>query len=150
MNIIERLNTLPKELQDKIIINALTATPTAKLINELKTKNNLIKKFKLTIKVKPCIKIFDSYFVNKNSHNDEHMYILDMLIENYIKYENIIHIHPVIDINPDIDPHYSFHIPELIGLYIYHKNGYNMYMDVWRFRTSYTCYGHELISWDKI
>jgi len=147
MNILKRI---PKELQHIIIFNALSPTPTANLINELKTKNDLIKKLKLAIKVKPCIKIFDSYFVNKNSHSDEHMYILDMLFENYTKYENIIHIHPVIDINLDIDPYYSFHIPEFIGVCIYHKNGYNMYEDIWRYRSSYTCYGHHLISWDKI
>jgi len=82
--------------------------------------------------------------------NDEHMHILDMLLENYTTYENIIHISPIIDINHNIDPHYNFHIPEFIGLHVYHKNGYNMHMDLWQFNTVYTCYDQELIVWNKI
>lgn len=144
------LKRLPKELQKIIIFNALSPTPTAKLINELNITIYLIKKLNLIIEVKPCIIIFDTYFVNKNSHNDEHMHILDMILEKYTTYENIIHIDPIIGIDPNIDPHHNFHIPEFIGLYVYHKNYYNMHMDLWQFKTAYTCYDRELISWNKI
>ena len=147
MNIDNLISELPKEIQNIIFFNAISITPSANLIKNLKNKINLVKKFKLDVGFKPCIKIFDSYLLNINVNN-EHEYIINMLLKNYDKHENIIHIQPIYDINYN-NPLDYFDIPELMGLIVYHKNDYNMYMDIWRCHIAFTCYDHELIHWDK-
>ena len=141
------ISELPKEIQNIIFFNAITITPSAKLIKNLKNKINLVKKLKLNIDFKPCVKIFDSYLLNINV-NIDHEYIFNMLLENYDKYENIIHLQPIYDINYN-NPMDYFYIPELSGLVVYHKDKYNMFKDIWKCHIVITCYDQELIHWDK-
>tara|TARA_B100000902_G_scaffold399416_1_gene470147 strand:- start:632 stop:1075 length:444 start_codon:yes stop_codon:yes gene_type:complete len=146
MNIDTLIRELPKEIQNIIFFNAITITPTAKLIKDLKNKIYLIKRLKLEVELQSCIKIFDSYFININA-NDEHKHILNMLIKNYDNY-NIISIKLFNEINYNSLDY--FNIPELAGVIVFSKNGYNFCKDIWKYKCYYTCYDHELIEWEKI
>jgi len=148
MNIDTLISELPKEIQNIIFFNAITITPTANLIKELKNKIYLIKRLKLDVQLQPCIKIFDPYFININT-NDEHKHILNMLIEKYNIYDNIINIKLISDINYS-NPLDYFNIPELAGIIIIYKDGYNFSKDIWKYICFYTCYDHELIEWKKV
>lgn len=146
MNIDTLISELPKEIQNIIFFNALTITPTAKLIKELKNKIYLIKRLKLDVELQQCIKIFDPYFININT-NDKHKHILDMLTKNYDN-NNIINIKLFTEIISN--PHEYFNIPELAGVIVFSKNGYNFSKDIWKYTCYYTCYDHELIEWEKV